>query len=287
MMWEALEKRPEMSRTEHEIWRALIEKRCGIDFGETRLSYLCRRCWERMRKCGINSYHEYYNYVAFNSHGAEEWKALLELLVIRETSFFRHTTSYEVLAEQILPRLISEKYRQRDNTIQFWSAGCCTGEETYSLAMVLMEFAQSPLLRLKGCGSDISEVVMEKARRGRYKANALRSMPARYNKYFTLEKEQGEEYYQVSDKVKNIVEFRYLNLREVDHHWLSGQDIIFCHNILMYFTPESRVEVIEELSRRLKPTGFLFLAPGDMVGLKLSGIKPVRIDDTLIYQRAS
>lgn len=286
-MWEALEKRPEMSRTEHEIWRDFIEKRCGIDFGETRLSYLCRRCWERMRKCGISSYYEYYNYVAFNPNGTQEWKELLELLVTRETSFFRHMASYEVLAEQILPRLISEKYREGDNTIQFWSAGCCTGEETYSLAMVLMEFVQSPLLRLKGYGSDISEVAMEKARQGRYKVNALRSMPARYHKYLSLEKEQGEEYYQVSDKLKQMVGFRYLNLREVDQHWLSGQDIIFCHNILIYFTPESRVEVVEELCRRLKPAGFLFLAPGDMVGLKLSGIKPVRIDDTLIYQRAS
>jgi chemotaxis methyl-accepting protein methylase len=294
--------RPSPSALEYEVWRELIWQRCGLYFTESRIRFLSQRLRERMRLRRSKSYSEYYHYVAFNPEGEGEWEELLELLLNKETGFFRHLPSFEALTGHVLPRLMRDKQKYGVNTITLWSAGCSTGQEAYSLAMAFLErylepvkgpvlntaegMADSHLWQVKVTGSDISQRALDKARRGRYKPYEVRYMPALYRKnYLTVVEDAQNVFYQVGDRVRELVRFGNLNLSDPDSYWISAQDVIFCQNVLIYFKPESRIEIVRRLCQRLNPGGYLFLAPAEVVGLKLPGVQPVRLPDSLIYQR--
>ncbi|MEW6735266.1 MAG: protein-glutamate O-methyltransferase CheR [Acidobacteriota bacterium] len=275
-----------MSASEHQVWREFVERRCGIDFGETRIDYLCMRLWERMRLREMTNYNYYYHYVAFNPQGEQEWNELVELLVTKETSFFRHQPSFKALQDYVLPQLISLRQSQGVNSLNIWSACCATGEEPYSLAMVLLKSIEPDLIQLKVLGSDISKTALEYARIGRYKPTAIRSMPIDYQKNYLFEVEDRQgSYYQVHDNVKAITQFSQFNFKQLDECWIKDQDVIFCQNVLIYFRPEYRIAAVEQLCQRLKPGGFLFLGPGEIVGLKLPGIEASHLENSSVYQR--
>jgi chemotaxis methyl-accepting protein methylase len=291
---------PKMSDHEYRVWRELIQQRCGLHIAESRMHFMSRRLWERMRLNGIRSYSEYYNHVVFNSNGENEWKELLELLLNLETGFFRHAPSFKAFSDHILPTLMREKHKHDVNTISIWSAGCSTGAEPYSLAMTLLETidSTSPFdggevaalmqeeWQLKISATDISNRSLDKARRGRYKPHELRYISDPYrDKYLMKIEESKGVTYQVVDRVRELVQFGYLNLNDLDSYWITAQDVIFCQNVLIYFQSERRVPIIEQLCRRLNPGGYLILAPAEVVGLKLSIVQQVRQADSLIYQR--
>jgi chemotaxis methyl-accepting protein methylase len=299
---------PPMSQLEYEVWQKLIQDRCGMYFSENRRRYLHQRLWERMRVRGIKSYSEYYHYVLFNTRGGDEWAEILKLLLNNETSFFRHMPSFDVLLRFALPELMKEKARHGVNTITLWSAGCSAGQEAYSLAMAFLELLSPtssiqrnepvPLppaddkslyasWQAKVTGTDIDQHALDQARRAQYKYNDVRYMPAHYrNRYLTIaEEDKGTpNTYQVVDSVRAITQFGHLNLID-PAYWVSGQDVIFCQNVLLYFEQASRIAIVERLCQRLNPGGFLFLAPAEVVGLKLPNIQLVRQPDSLIYQR--
>lgn len=283
-MVKAKPNRPELLPLEHQAWRTLIEKRAGLDFGETRTTYLSRRLWERMQLQGIVNYLDYYNYVVFNPKGQSEWGELAEILVTGETSFFRHKPSFDVLTNYVLPELIRKKVA--DQPFNLWSAGCSTGEEPYSLAIALLEKVNPLVYPFKVWGTDISETVLAKARQGYYQPSVLRSTPSDYLKKYFLKIESREgAIYQISDTVKQLVQFTSFNFKELDRCLLKDQDIIFCQNVLIYFSADYRMTVVTELCQRLRPGGFLFLGPGEVVGLQVKGIQTVRLPDAIIYQR--
>jgi chemotaxis methyl-accepting protein methylase len=297
---------PEMSGLEYEVWREFIQHRCGLYFTENRLRFLRQRLWERMRAREIRSYSEYYHHVAFNPGGDEEWQELLELLLNQETGFFRHQPSFDALVEHVLPRLMYDKQRHGINGITMWSAGCSVGQEPYSLAMAFLEMVEPTLPRRTGeaiplspvqsggmggwqvkvSGSDISRRGLDLARRAQYKHYQVRTMPDHYRqKYMSEVVTKWGLLHQVNDRVRALVQFGYTNLNEPTSYWISAQDVIFCQNVLIYFEPENRVEIVRRLCQRLNVGGYLFLAPAEVVGLKLPGIEPVRLTDVLVYQR--
>ncbi|CAG0955193.1 Chemotaxis protein methyltransferase 1 [Anaerolineae bacterium] len=302
---------PPMSTIEHAVWQKFIQDRCGLYFTENRQRYLRQRLWERMRVRGIKSYSEYYHHVAFNARGENEWAEILALLLNNETNFFRHTPSFDVLARHVLPELTEEKSRHGVNSIAMWSAGCSAGQETYSLAMAFLEWlsptrtiprsepiplppmdAQMPPRagwQLKVTGTDIDQPAIDKACRAQYKPSDVRYMPEVYrNRYLNViaEDKGVPSVYQVSDSVRALTQFGHLNLID-QAYWVAGQDVIFCQNVLLYFEIANRIAIVQRLCQRLNPGGFLFLAPAEVVGLKLPGIQLVRQPDSLIYQRQS
>jgi chemotaxis protein methyltransferase CheR len=299
---------PEMSGLEYEVWREFVQQRCGLYFSENRLRFLRQRLWERMRQRRIRSYSEYYHFVAYNADGEREWNELLELLLNQETGFFRHMPSYEALTGYVLPHLMQAKQKHGVNIITMWSAGCSIGQEPYSLAMAFLEMVDPTLPRQAGVavplspvqggghggwlvkvsGSDISHNALDRARLGRYKPYEVRLMPDPYRqKYMREVVGQWGVFHQVDDRVRALVQFGYINLNEPTTYWVSAQDVIFCQNVLIYFQPERRVEIVQRLCQRLNVGGYLFLAPAEVVGLRLSGIEPVRLTDVLIYQRTA
>ncbi|MEM7112564.1 MAG: protein-glutamate O-methyltransferase CheR [Chloroflexota bacterium] len=278
--------RPKLTAAEAEIWQALVWERSGLHFSRSRLYFLEMRLWERTKQCGLKSYTDYYHYVLYNENGRSEWTALLDNLLNNETSFFRHQPSYTALREQALPTLLREKRRQGHMQLSFWSAGCSGGQEAYSLAMLLLETVDSHLWQLRVLGSDISQNKLTQARQGRYKQHEVRYMPDLYrNKYMRWSQTGVGTFYEVVQRVQNVVQFGYMNFKEPSSYWVTGQDVIFCQNVLIYFKPDHRIEIVKELLRRLNPGGYLFLAPAEMVGLRLPGIELMKFADSLVYKR--
>ena len=287
----------DMSGLESGIWQEFISQRCGLHFTEGRLDFLRRRLLDRMRACQIWNVTDYYHFVASNPAGEMEWPKLLYSLLNNDTSFFRHPPSFETLTGHLLPRLMQEKGQQSPDLLTMWSVGCSTGQEVYSLAMAYLElFAQDgpangtgrPACRISIIGSDLSQPALDKARSGRYRLHEMRHLPEPYRQQYMTALENGwggQSFYQVKDHVRSLVQFSAFNLCDPDSYQVFDQDIIFCQNVLIYFKTETRLEVILRLSERLAPGGYLLLAPGEMIDLNLPNLKPVRLNDTLIYQR--
>ncbi len=276
-----------MSHMEYSAWRDFIEEQSGIYFYKNQLQYLSNCVWNRMRTLGSACFSEYYRYVALNFDGKKEWKNLLELLVNNETSFFRHVPSYEALKNRILPDIMSQKSKRGVQTITMWSAGCSTGQEPYSMAMGAMEVESSHEWEIKVYGSDISQKAIQKADQGVFGSHESRRLPLFYcNKYMNPVEQYGGFFKQIKDDLKSLVNFRHINLNEPDSYSVPYQDIIFCQNVLIYFRQEKRVEIVRQICQKLNPGGYLFLAPAEVVGLRIPGIKSVRLKNSMVYQRA-
>lgn len=278
--------RPKLSANETDIWLSYIWEQSGLHFTRSRLYFLEMRLWERVQACGLTSYADYYHYVLYNENGRSEWKQLLDNLLNNETSFFRHQPSFTALHERVLPKLLRDKRRQGSTQLTFWSAGCSGGQEAYSLAMLLLETADSHLWQLQVLGSDISQSKLAQAQAGRYKQHEVRYMPDHYrDKYMRWSQTSTGNFYEVVQQVQKLVQFGYMNFKEPSSYWVTGQDVIFCQNVLIYFKPNHRLEIVKDLLKRLNPGGYLFLAPAEMVGLRLPGIELMNFVDSLVYRR--
>lgn len=279
-------KQTRMGETEFAAWREFIWRRCGLDFPESRIRFLSRCLWERVRRHAMTGYSELFYYVQHDPDGEYEWKELLELLAIKETSFFRHPPSFEALMTCVLPQLMRDKRKQGANLLTIWSAGCSAGQEAYSLAMAFLEVAGGQLWEAKISGTDLSLRALEKARRGRYRPHDVRRIPQKYcDGYMRIAEDEQGVFYQVADHVQAMVRFTYADLTALDDSQVALQDVIFCQNVLIYFKPDHRIEIVRQLCRRLNVGGYLFLAPAEVVGLRLAGVEPVVIKDALIYRR--
>jgi chemotaxis methyl-accepting protein methylase len=282
--------RHEMSERELQLWQALIELRCGMYFGETRLQYLRNRLWERMQALGLESYLDYYAAVV-EPRGAHEWTNLLPYLVNNETGFFRHEPSYEALVDAVLPEVMKQKRTEANRTIRLWSAGCSTGEEPYSLGMVALHAGSSHAdkntdWRFSIVGSDISNKALKHARGGRFPERAVERVTSpllRLHLSRYCVRHDGS--YEMTDAVKSVVHFDSFNLIEPATYTADLQDVIFCQNVLIYFRMEIRAEIVRHLTRRLSLGGYLFLAPGEGVGLDLSGLRNMRQESLQVFRR--
>ena len=177
-------------------------------------------------------------------------------MTINETSFFRNMPQFELLRLQVLPELVARKGQDALRGLRVWSAGCSTGAEPYTIAIIVLELLEKwPRWEFKLFASDLSLSVLKQARQGRYEADKLRDSvpPELLRKYFDL---AGEEY-QIKEHVRRRVSFDYHNLKH--ENGLDHLDIIFCRNVMIYFDDEERKRVIDKFHRSLNPGGYLFL----------------------------
>ena len=280
-----IEERPEMSVQELEDWRRLVEGRCGAWFSESRWHNLQSCLWERMRAHGTRSYLDYHRDLAVLPTGAAEWLALLECLLNRETSFFRCEPSFRGLAGAA-SEIMGQKRADCDCVLELWSVGCSTGQEPYSMAIAAVEAASWNGWRVRVRGSDISERSLERARKGWYGCRAVEGVPeVLRRRYFSAAGSGLDKCYQVNAGIRALVEFDALNLVDPATYGDGEHDVIFCHNVLIYFREAVRDEIAHRLAGRLKPGGFLFFGPGEMPGVKLPGTQAVRMDGSLAHRR--
>lgn len=273
--------------TENEVryWRDKVERSCGLYFSDSRINHFIQRLNERIAACGMTDYLNYERYLKLGAKGADEWQKLLEQLLVNETTFFRHKPSFAALTDYVFPQLMNDLKRKELKEIQMWSAGCSTGQEAYSMAMAFLTLMGSRLWRFRVTGTDISLKSLARAKKGFFTQNEIEAVSENYQNTYFVRGEEGNASYQIANWVRASVRFEYDNLFNINFHKIPYQDVIFCQNVLIYFKPVRRNEIVEGLANRLKPGGYLFLGPAEAINLELQGLKPVKSKDALIFQR--
>lgn len=244
-------------------WQQLLEARTGLRFTEARRAQLESGLKQRMATAGVDDFQAYYDWViAGGLHGETEWQTLIDYLTVQETRFFRDPKAMELVGEY----LHAQWHRGAEPT-QIWSVGCATGEEAYSLAMLAAELnRKAPRQRTFAVtGSDISAPAIHKARLGRYNRRKLEPVPmALQRRYFDYADEQAT----VRQSLAEHLCFNRLNVLELDDAPLTGMNVIYCQNLLIYFRRWRRRDLVNALVERLSPGGLLVLGPGELPGFE-------------------
>lgn len=239
-----------------DFWEMLkykIKTVLHFDTQNYRDKFLMRRVECRLRKLGMNSYKEYARLL----ENSEEERGFLDKeLTIHVTRFFRDKSLFRELQDWIFPQFLKEKMEMNNYNISIWSAGCSTGEEAYSIAIILREVLKDNLgdFRIRILGTDLETKTINRAREGIYEESSFTEMPEEYKqKYFTPD---GTAY-RVSDELRSMVEFQVGNI--LNPMGKMQHDIIFCRNTVIYFEKKTKQDLYESLFSKLKEGGFLVL----------------------------
>lgn len=243
-----------LSKTDFDKFRQYLENRAGMYIDDSKQNSFKISLDTRMNMLSIKDYSAYYSLITTNAFGRKEFDELLDLVLIRETFFFRDERQLCVLTKNVLPELLE---RKRGQEIKIWSAGCATGEEPYSIAMAILENFHPGSGNVSVYATDISPENLERAKEGVYSKSAMRAIDkAVLNRYFI----QREGQYYINDQIKQRVRFDTLNLIEPNIYPETGSfDIVFCKNVIIYFRLETVKTVIRKFYNILTPGGYLFL----------------------------
>ena len=265
-----------------QLWYELILRRCGLTFRAAQLPGVMGVVREQAKARSLTT-EAYYQMLSKPGEHAAEWEALVERLINHETSFFRHPPSFDALQRHILPEI--RDARPRGGKLNLWSAGCSTGQEAYSLAMVAMDDEA-----LKGeftvWGGDISRYAIDVARRGRYGPRAVATVRADYRQRFLRPVNDAAAEYEIVDELRQRTRFMAANLVGNDSFSVS-YDVIFCHNVLIYFSPAAVTQAVAFLASRLTLGGYLLLGPGEAPSERPAGLVQVSINGVRAFHRRS
>lgn len=263
------------------LLRDLIRDYCGIYFDDDSRYLLEKRLSRRVRNHHFSNFRDYYRFLLYDKNKEEELNSIIDILTVNETYFFREENQLKAFSEEILPELRESKRNKRQ--LKIWSAGCSTGEEPYTIAMLIIEKGYFIGWDIEIFGSDINHRVLQIARNGIYKKNSFRNTNNFYiKKYFTEE----NEFFRISDIVKQYVNFSHLNLLDPVKTKIVGiVDVIFCRNVLIYFDKQSRKKVIDMFYERLLEGGYLLLGHAEsLINLSTAfTLKHFKYD--MVYQK--
>jgi len=236
----------------------------------------------RMSALGIEDIGEYQDLLDDSVGSKAEWLALVDLLTVKETRFFRQRDAFECAADY-LRKLVSEGPTPR--RIAFWSAGCATGQELYSLAMVVEHILADcqPWLKWQGIGTDISFGAINAAEAGRYGERAIAAVPALFKERYLLA--VGQEEWDISPQLKARTRFFHSNLLYADSAPRSDFNIIFCQNVLIYFERERQRWIIDQLVDRLATGGLLVLGAGEDASWSSASVRRIPWPGVCAYSK--
>lgn len=237
----------------------LIYEQSGITLSAEKQIMLEGRLKRRLTRLNLSSYREYCDYL-FDGHGhdAEELVHLIDAVTTNKTDFFREKTHFDFLVEKAIPELTAGEAGTRE--ILVWSAGCSTGEEPYTLAMVLNEYRESHAgFRCRVLATDISTAVLEKAQLGVFSAEVVRPVPPDLRrKYFMRSRDRASNLLRVVPELRQMIEFRRLNLME-EFGLPDPADAIFCRNVIIYFDRPTQERLFHKFTRQLVEGGYMFV----------------------------
>ena len=239
----------------------LIYDLAGIALGDSKRELMRSRLLKRLRVLDLNSFEEYLQFLEQNDSEGNELVQLLDAISTNKTDFFREPQHFEFLTNSILPALVARAKGKGTTRIRFWSAGCSSGEEPYTLAMVLRDyFAQCPGFDVKILATDLSTRVLHTAYEGLYEEEKIAPIPPKFRlASFVKEKENGRAYYRVKSEVREMISFRRLNLMN-PHFPFSGKfDVIFCRNVMIYFDKATQESLVGKYFDVTAPGGYLFI----------------------------
>jgi len=268
---------PLLNAKAFEKLRDYIYDRAGICLSDIKKHSLENHISRRISENRLTGFDDYFTFLM--AKGESELKALFEIVTTNETYFFREPQQLDVFSKHILPQVLKSK---RIREIRVWSAACSSGEEPYTVAAILKE--TEPLLRTDIIGSDISEAVLETARRGIYSSYSVRNVPPVYlRKYF----KPRENVYELEESIRKMVRFSNINLvDEKSVRAIRNVDVIFCRNVLIYFDDKSKRKVVSLLYDALAPNGFLIVGTSESLYNVTRAFQPTVINKVVLYQKA-
>lgn len=265
--------------------RDFIYEKSGIYFADSKKGLLENRLTFRLKAYNFTDYEKYYYLLKYDPQAAKELRALYDTITTNETSFFRSPPQIEAFAEKALPDVMARRQKAGEKILRIWSAGCSTGEEAYTLGIVLKEVLKENLHAwdIKICASDISEKALRSAKQASYNEYALRSVPTEIRqKYFKAENSQ----FVVIDEIRTLVELQFLNFMDTARMQLmKGFDIIFCRNVLIYFDDAARKKIVSHLYDSINPGGYLFIGHSESLHNITRAFKLVHFPGALGYKK--
>lgn len=258
-------------------FQQLIYREAGIWLAIHKHALLTGRLARRLRLLGLKNMQEYYQLVTLPDQQHER-AVMIDCITTNETHFFREPRHFDYLERQVFPRWQQEAAAcERPTRLRVWSAGCSSGEEPYSLAMLLLKnFPESKGWDIEVLGTDISTRVLEKARAATYPIEKAKDIPAEHLRAYML-KGRGDHkgVMKVSPELHRVVRFARVNLHADSYPILGPFDLIFCRNVLIYFDHESKTKVIAGILRHLSASGLLFVGHSEHLGAIAPNLRTV------------
>lgn len=261
--------------------RDQIYKRTGMFFSDTSKYLIQKRLSPRAKELNFDSFQKYFYFLQYDPRSEAEFDHIYDLVTTNETYFFREPAQLAALVEEIIPELLAKKQIQK---VRIWSAGCSSGEEPYSIAMLLEEAGLYGKASIEIFGSDLNQLVLAKARRGTYRESAFRSTTeALRDRYFTKE---ADHTWRISDEIRNRVSFGRLNIYDEARVSLVGYiDVVICRNVIIYFDDASKKTVINGFYNRLVDGGYLLLGHSESLISLSTQFKLRHLKNDMVYQK--
>ncbi|MCK4535803.1 MAG: protein-glutamate O-methyltransferase CheR [Desulfuromonadales bacterium] len=274
-----------MSMDEFRLLRDFIYQHCGLNFTEDSKYLLEKRLGRRLQLHKLKSFKDYYYFLRYKPDKEQELSEVVDLLTTNETYFFREDYQLRAFAEEILPEIRKRKEATGDKQLRIWSAGCSSGEEPYTLAMILLDQTWLSSWRVEIIGTDISQKVLQMARQGEYGETSFRNTDQVYKRRFFSD--AGDKL-RIKDEVKNLVTISHLNLFDSARITLLGRmDVVFCRNVIIYFDLDGKKKVIDNFFQRLHPEGYLLLGHSESLINLSTSFQLRHFQHDMVYQKSA
>jgi chemotaxis protein methyltransferase CheR len=288
----------QLTESELKLLQMLVYQECGMFFDERRVHFLQDRLQRRLKICGLDNFYSYYRLLT-SRDGKTELNALLENLTVNETSFFRNKPQLDLFHKTVLEEVLQRKQQRRDFSLRVWSAGCSTGQEPYTIAMLICDalayyYLRNPLpfdmpspkplipppWRVEILASDISYTVLRAGQEGMYPENQMEAVDYSFRlRYF----DKVGERYAVKKSVKDLVQFDFHNLKT--EFLPQRNDVIFCRNVMIYFDEAEQKRLIEKFYRCLNPEGYLLVGHAESLFGLTEKFRMIHQNNGTVYQR--
>jgi len=273
---------PRLKLREFRLIRDFINQFCGIYFADDSAYVVERRLRERLRALGVEDFAEYYRYLQYHPKAERELEAAAEVLTTNETYFFREAYQLRAFTDEILPAVRARSLARGSKRLDVWSAGCSSGEEVFTIAMLVDASGLFDGWDVRVFGNDISRRVLSKARGATYGSASFRAMIPEYAKYF-IETDEGR---QVHPRIRAMCHFGHLNLMNQRRAAIVGRvDVTFCRNVLIYFDDASRRKVLETIYQRLNRGGYLLLGHSESLLRSSTAFEITQLTTDIVYRR--
>jgi chemotaxis protein methyltransferase CheR len=288
----------QLTDAELKLLQTLVYQECGMFFDERRSHFLKDRLLRRLKACQLDSFYNYYRLLT-SREGKNELALLLENLTVNETSFFRNRPQLDLLQKGVLEEILRKKQERRDWTLRVWSAGCSSGQEAFSVAILICDalayyYLRNPLpfempspkplipppWKLEILASDINYTVLRTAQEAVYSESQMEAVDYAYRlRYF----DKVGDRYAVKRPLKELIHFDFHNLKT---EFLPGRnDVIFCRNVMIYFDEAEQKRLIEKFYRCLNPEGYLFIGHAESLFGLSDRFRMIHDNNGTAYQR--
>jgi chemotaxis protein methyltransferase CheR len=276
---------PDLPMTDEDfrLIRDLIYNHSGLFFDNDSKYLLEKRLGKRLPLHHLSGYKDYYHFLRYNRGKDQEISDIMDLLTTNETYFFREAFQLKAFTDEIIPEMLAEKEKKGERSLRIWSAGCSSGEEPYTIAMLLLEMGFGKGWRVEIIGADISHRVLQQARKAVYGKSSFRATDEAYIRRYFQEQDGG---YKIADKVKELVTISHLNLFDQNRLALLGRmDIIFCRNVIIYFDQMAKKKVVEVFYRTLREGGYLLLGHSESLMNISTAFMLKHLRNDMVYQK--